>query len=435
MQVTVEMGEGLERRMRIDIPPERIQGTVDSRLKQIARTVRLPGFRPGKVPMKLIQQRFGNQVELEVFTDLVQTSFTEAVTAEALRVVGTPKIEPGFEPAKKHYGFTATFEVLPEIELAPLTGKVVKRPVSEIKDADLETVIERLREQRKTWVQVQRPAQTGDRLTASFTGTMDGETFEGGTASSVQVVLGSGGMIPGFEDGLIGAAAGETRHLDLNFPEVYPRAELAGKPVRFEVSIEAVEEPELPAIDEDFVRALGVEDGDIGRFRTEVRANMERELQERIKARTKEAVMDVLAEVNPVAIPKAMLADELQGLKMRMLQSMGVPNMDLPDDLFAEPARRRVALGLIVSHLIKQQGFKAEPAQVRSAIETLASTYDEPKQVIDYYYADRKRLAPVESMVLEEQVVDWVLSQVTVEDEEIAFADLTDPMAAAKALA
>lgn len=434
MQVTVETGEGLERRMRVDIPPERIKGAVESRLRNIARNVRLPGFRPGKVPMKVVQQRFGSQVELEVFGEEVQSSFAEAVTAEALRVAGAPKIEPEFEPAKPHYGFTATFEVVPEIELAPLTGKVVKRPVSEVKDTDLETVIERLREQRKTWVPVQRPAQTGDRLTASFTGTMDGEAFEGGSATSVPIALGSGGMIPGFEDGLIGATAGETRNLDLSFPEGYPRAELAGKPVRFEVSIEAVEAPELPAVDEAFVRALGVEDGDIGRFRTEVRANMERELQQRIKARTKEAVMDVLAEVNQVEIPKAMLADEVQGLKARMLQGMGAPNMELPDNLFEEPARRRVALGLIVSHLIKQQGLTAEPAQVRSAIETLASSYDDPKRVIDHYYADRQRLAPVESMVLEEQVVDWVLGQVTVEDEAIAFEELTDPMAAAKAL-
>jgi trigger factor len=431
----VETGEGLERRMRIDIPPERIQGEVDSRLKKIVGNVRLPGFRPGKVPMKVVRQRFGGQVEREVFGELVQSSFAEAVSAEALRIVGVPRIEPEFEPVKNHYGFTATFEIVPEIELAPLTGKVVKRAVSEIKDADLATVIERLREQRKTWSAVQRPAQNRDRLTASFVGTLDGEAFEGGSASSMPIVLGSGGMIPGFEDGLIGAVTGETRNLDLSFPADYPRAELAGKPVRFEVSIEAVEEPELPAIDEAFVRAFGVEDGDIERFRTEVRANMERGLQQRIKARTKEAVMEVLAEVNQVEIPKAMLADEVQGLKSRMLQSMGAPTMELPDGLFEEPARRQVALGLIVNALIKQQGLKAEPTQVRSAIETIASTYDDPKQVIDYYYADHKRLAPVESMVLEEQVVDWVLGQVTVEDEEIAFEQLTDPMAAAKVTA
>lgn len=304
MQVTVETGEGLERRMRVDLPSEAIQEQVEKRLHELVRSVRLPGFRPGKVPLKLLRQRFANQVEREVFGDLVQSSFASAVAERSLRLAGAPRIEPEVHPAVQRYGFTATFEVLPQVELVPLTGQVVKRPVAEITDADLEAMIERLRVQRKTWVPVERPAQTGDRLTVSFTGILEGESepFAGGTAAAVPVEIGSARMLPGFEDGLIGAGTGEIRTLDLRFPDGYQRADLSGRAVRFEVTVDAVAAPELPAVDETFARAFGVADGDVERFRADVRANMTRELKSRIQAHSKEAVMNLLVALSLIHI-------------------------------------------------------------------------------------------------------------------------------------
>jgi len=431
MQVTVESGEGLERRMRIELPFERIQGEVDKRLQGIARSARLPGFRPGKAPTKVLRQRYGNQIEIEVFGELVQSSFAEAVQEHALRLAGTPSIQPEIDQAARSFGFTATFEVLPQVELASLAGQVVKRPVAQLTDEDLVLMIERLREQRKTWVEAQRPSQAGDRLTISYTGTLDGEPFDGGSASGTTVELGTGRMIPGFEDGLVGASAGETRTLDLRFPESYQRADLAGRPVRFEVTVDAVSEPLLPEVDEAFARTFGVADGDVERFRADVRANMARELKQRIHGRIKEQVMELILKCNTVDTPRVLVTNEISGLKQQMRANLGGAQFELPDSLFEESAQRRVGLGLIIAEIVKQQGIKADPPRIRAAVEDMASTYEDPQEVINYYYADRKHLGPVESLVLEEQVVNWALSQVTVEEEQMSFAQLTDPASAA----
>jgi trigger factor len=381
------------------------------------------------VPLKLLRQRYGDQVEREVFGALAQSSFTEAVSSQALRLAGAPQFVPNIDPASKSYGFTAVFEVLPELELAALDTQVVKRPVAAVTDADLEAMLERLRTQRKTWEPVERPAQTGDRITASFVGTMDGEPFPGGTATGAHIELGASGMIPGFEDGLMGAAAGETRTLGLTFPEGYHAAHLAGRPVSFEVAINQVAEPKLPELDEDFARAFGVADGDLERFQSDVRANMERELKQRIAARTKERAMDVLIATHTLDVPGVLVAEQVRALKEQMQQSIGGGHMELPDALFQDGARRRVALGLIVAEIVKRNNIRPDPARVRAAVEEMASTYENPDEVIDYYYTERKRLAPLESLVLEEQVVEWVLDQVRVEDEETTFAQLTDPSA------
>jgi trigger factor len=427
MQVSVESGDGLERRMRVDLPFERIQGEVDKRLQQMARNARLPGFRPGKVPLKLLRQRYGEAIQQEVFGELVQSSFGEAVAQESLRPAGMPKVEPEIDRDQQRFAYTAVFEVLPDLQLAPLAGQVVKRPSAQVTDGDLETMLERLRAQRKIWEPVEGPAEPGHRLTISYTGSIDGEPFEGGSGSGTQVELGSGRMIPGFEDGLIGAAAGETRSLDLQFPEGYQRQELAGKPVHFEVQVDSVSQAVLPELDESFAREFGVADGDLARFRTEVRANMERELAQRVKSRTKERVMDLLVSANSIEVPKALVQAEIKTLKDQMRENLGGGRMELPDALFEESARRRVALGLIIGEIVKQNGIKADPSRVRAAVEDMASSYEEPEEVIQYYYADRKRLGPVESLVLEDQVVDWVLDQVTVEDEPLSFAQLTEP--------
>jgi trigger factor len=427
MQVSVETGEGLERRMRVDLPSERIQGEVDKRLQQLSRSARLPGFRPGKVPVKLLRQRYGDQVEAEVVGEMIQSTFPEAVSRESLRPAGQPRFEPDIDRAERRFAYTAVFEVLPELELASLEGQVVKRPVAEVTDGDLDTMLQSLREQRKTWQAAERPSQSGDRLVISFTGTMDGEPFDGGSGEGNQIVLGSGRMIPGFEDGLIGASAGETRTIDLTFPEDYQKESLAGRPARFEVKVDAVEAPVLPDLDADFARGFGIEDGDVDRLRADVRNNMDRELRQRIDARVKEQVMDLLISQNPIDIPTILVHQEIHSLKEQMRQNMGGSRMELPDSLFEDSARRRVALGLIIAEVVKRQGIKADPQRVRAAVEDLAATYEDPGEVMDYYYGSRDRLAPVESLVLEEQVVDWVLGHVSVEEEPATFAQITEP--------
>lgn len=427
MQVSVEAGEGLERRMKIDLPFEQIAVEVDKRLLQFARTARIPGFRPGKVPMKLLRQRFAGRVEQEVFGELVQSSFMEALTQESLRPAGPPQIEPEIDTAEKQFGFTAVFEVMPELELAPLAGRVVKCPVCELTDADLDDMIERIRQQRKRWTAVDRPSETGDRVTVSFQGTLDGEAFEGGSSSGVEIELGAGRMIPGFEDGLIGASAGEQRILDLTFPESYQNSPLAGKPVRFEVTLDAVAEPSLPSVDADLAKEFGIEDGDLERFMADVRANMDRELKQRLDARIKERVMDLLLEANRVELPNVLVQKEMSAMAKQMDQTLGGASMRLPPAVFEAGARRRVALGLILGEIVNQNDLKVDSTRVRRMVEQLASTYEQPQAVIDFYYGDRERLGSVETLALEEQVVDWVLEQVRVEDEPISFAELTAP--------
>ena len=425
MQVSVEAGEGLERRMKIDLPFEQIAVEVEKRLQQFARNARLPGFRPGKVPMKLLQKRFGERVYHEVFGEMVQSSFVDALERESLQPAGMPQIEPEIDLEGQKVGFTAIFEVMPEFELAALSGRVVKRPVCELKDDDFDTMMLRLREQRKTWDTVDRPCQPGDRVEVSFAGTLDGEAFEGGSASGLQIELGSGRMIPGFEDGLVGMAPGEERALDLTFPESYQAAHLAGKPARFEVTLTVVEEPRLPEVDAEFARSFGIEDGDVERFTSDVKANMERELADRVQDRTKEAVMDLLLEANQIQLPKALVQREAESMAEQMTKRFGGGKLELPHTLFETGARRRVALGLILGTIIKEQGLVADPQRVRSLIEQMAATYDQPQAFIDYHYRDRERLGAVESRVLEDLVVEYVLGQVEVEDEAVDFAALT----------
>ena len=427
MQVSVETGEGLERRIRVDLAPEQIQSEVDKRLRDLARNARLPGFRPGKVPVQLLRKRYGAQVEGEVFGELVERTLPEAMGETELKPAGAPRIEPDIDRASRRFAYTAVIEVLPEIELGSLEGQVVLRPVAEVTDDDLENMLQSLREQRKTWGPAVRAAESGDLLTIAFTATMDGEPFEGGSGSGQKIELGSGRMIPGFEDGLIGAVEGESRTLDLSFPESYHKESLAGRPVRFDVEIESVQAPVLPELDAELARNFGVDDGDLDRFRADVRANMERELKSRIEARVKDQVMDLLVSQNPIDIPTVLVSQEIQELKEQMRQNIGGSKVELPDNLFEDKARRRVALGLIIAEVVKRQGIEADAQRVRAAVEELASTYEDPGEVVDYYYESRDRLAPVKSLVLEEQVVDWVLGQVSVQGEPMSFAQLTEP--------
>jgi len=413
--------------MTVGLEADQVDAEVEKRLREFARSARVPGFRPGKVPLKVLRQHYAGQMRQEVFGELVRASFSEAVAEEELQPVGVPQIEPDIDVPARHYAYTARFEVLPRFELGSLDGKTLKRPVAEVTDADLDAMLARLRKQQRTWSAVEHPARTGDRLRISFTGTLDGEPFEGGSAEDTELELGLGHMIPGFEEGLVGVRTGDERRLDLTFPDQYPTPDLQGKPVVFTVRVGEVAEPVLPELNADFAKSLGVADGDLDGFRLELRRDMARKLKELIRDRLKEQVMDLLMDVNRIDLPDALVLEEIRALKERIRRDVGGGSFELPDELFRDRARRRVALGLIIGEIIKTKGIEVDPKRVREAVEDLASTYEEPQQAIDYFYADQERLAPVESLTLENQVVDWVLDQVTVEDEPTTFEALTAP--------
>lgn len=426
MQVSVESGEGLERRMRVSLAAERFGQEVEKRIKEIARTARMPGFRPGKVPLSMLRRRYATQAQGEVFGELVESSFSEAVKQEGLKPAGRPQIEPDIDLQNNTYGYTATFEVLPLVQLAPLTDIEVKRPRAEVTEADLDAMLERLRHQRRTWNAVERPAQQGDQVRVSYKGFLEGESFQGGDGSHVPLEIGSGRMIEGFEEGLIGATAGEERTLELRFPDDYRVTSLAGKSVSFQVVVESVAEPVLPSVDEVFARGFGIEDGDLERLRRDVRQNMERELSQRIKTLVKNQVMDALIDANPLEAPKVLVQEEIGNLKQQARAELKVKgNFELPDNLFEDQARRRVVLGLIVGEIIKQHGLSVNPKRLRETVEDMASSYEDPQEVIDYYMSNRAQRASVESLVLEDQVVDWVLEQARVEEEPSTFQQLT----------
>ena len=427
MQVSVESGAGLDRRVTVVLEPERVDAEVENRLHQFARSARLPGFRPGKVPLKVLRQRYGEGIRREVMGELMQSSFGEALAAEKLSPVAQPAFELDMDPEARRYQYTASFEVLPEFELGSLADKTIKRPVAEVAETDLDALIERLREQRKTFHPVERPAQEGDRLKVSFEGTLVGETepFPGGTGKDVQLLLGSGQMIPGFEAGLSGANPDEERVLEISFPDNYHAEHLKGKAVTFKVRVAEVTEPHLPEVDAEFAKAFGIEDGDLERFRQDVRANMQRELKQRIEAHLKSQALDLLLEANPFEVPQSLVAQETQSLKEQMRQNLrGNTKIELPDSLFLDNARRRVTLGLLLAKVVRDNDIKADPARVREAVEDMASTYEDPQEVVDFYYGSKEHLASVEALALEGQVVDWVMSQVRVEDDPKTFQEL-----------
>lgn len=425
MQVSVESGNGLERRMKVDLPPDRIEAELDKRLRELGRTARLPGFRPGKVPVKVLRRQYGERVRNEVFGDLVTSTFPLALGQEQLRPAGTPTFEPDIDQGQQRYGYTALFEVLPQFELGPLEGKTIKRPLVEITGADLEAMLQRLREQRKTWRAVDRPAQDDDKLTVSFTGTVDGEAFDGGSHRNLDLELGSGQMMPGFESGLVGARTGEQRVLDLRFADDRRAGQLKGKPVSFDVRVEAVAEPVLPEDDAELARTLGIADGNVEHLRADVRANMQRELKQRIAARLKQQAIDLLLEANRIELPQVLIKEEIRILKEQTLQNAGGRRLDVPDSIFEHSARRRVALGLIMAEVVKANGLEVDAERVRAAVEDMAAAFDDPQEVIDFYYSSKEHLASVEALALEQRVVDWVMERVTVEDEPATFQQMT----------
>jgi trigger factor len=438
MRVSIESTQGLERRMTVELPAERVDGEVEKRLRHLAKTVRMDGFRPGKVPFNMVLKRYGDQVRHEVFGELIQSTYGEALRQENLHPAGRPSnIEPEDKGAGNGVSYVATFEVLPEVKLGDLATLSVTRPQAEVTDADVEAMIEKLRKQRTRWNKVERPAADGDRLIVSFEGRIDGETFEGGSADDVPVVLGAKGMIPGFEEGLVGAAPGEERTLEVRFPDDYHAKELAGKPASFQAKVAEVQEPELPEVDDAFIRLFGVQEGGVEAFRKEVRGNMERELQEKIGAITKERVMDALLASTELSAPKALVEEECASMRDRVRSQLGTQaaagGFELPLSLFEEQAARRVKLGLLIAEVVKANGIKVDQDRVRQRVEAFAQTYERPQEVVKFYYSNRGQLGAVENLVLEDQVVDWVLERVQAAPEPTSFDALMNPQAAQRA--
>lgn len=431
MKVSVETTSGLERRLTVGVPAEQIDTAVDKRLQEAARNVRLPGFRPGKVPMRVMKQRFGAGVRQEVLGEVISRSFQEAVMSENLRPAGQPSIEARKMDAGQDVEYTATFEVFPAVEVNSLEDLAIEKPMAEVSDADIDDIVEVFRKQQGQLVSAERAAIEGDTVIIDFEGLRDGEVFEGGSGEGTSLELGSGRMIPGFEDGLIGASAGEEKRLKLTFPEDYQKEDLAGADVEFKVSVSEVQELELAAVDAALFAQYGLEEGTEDDFRAEVKQNMERELRNAVEASVKTQVMDaILAAHQELELPASLIAQEVNAMRQQMFQQFGgaaPQEMDLasilPDEMFAEQAERRVKLGLVMAEMISQSELTAEPAKVREAIEDIASTYQDPEEVINWYYSENEQLAGIESRVLEDAVVDKLLSEAAIAEIECSYQD------------
>ncbi|MCC9007273.1 trigger factor [Pseudomonas putida] len=429
MQVSVENTSALERRMTIAVPAERVENEVNKRLQQTAKRAKIAGFRPGKVPMNVIRQRFEADARQEAFGDLVQASFYEAIVEQKLNPAGAPAVEPKSFEKGKDLEFVAIFEVFPEFTVSGLESINVERLSAEVADADLDNMLEVLRKQNTRFEAVERAAQNDDQVNIDFVGKVDGEVFAGGSAKGTPLVLGSGRMIPGFEEGLVGAKAGEERVVNVTFPEDYQNLDLAGKAAEFTITVNSVAAPVLPELNEEFFAQFGIKESTLEGFRTEVRKNMERELRQAIKTKVKNQVMDGLLAANPIEVPKALLENEVNRLRVQAVQQFGgnIKPEQLPAELFTEQAKRRVVLGLIVAEVVKQFELKPDDAKVREMIEEMASAYQEPEQVIAWYYKNDQQMNEVRSVVLEEQVVDTVLQKATVTDKSVSYEEAVKP--------
>jgi len=430
MQISVEKRDGLEHRMTVELPAEGFEQTVENRLANLARTVKMPGFRPGKVPLRIVKSQYGAQAQKEALDEAVQSSLYEAFNKENLRPAGAPSVE--FLPLEEGKGpkYAVTFEVMPEVELADISGARIEIPVAEITEADVDKTIDRIREQRQEWKEVERAAKDGDQVIVDFVGTKDGVAFEGGTGSKVPLVIGSGRFISDFEKGVEGASAGDVRNIDATFPEDYGNKELAGQTVQFEITVGAVMESVLPEVTDDFVKELGVEEGTVEALRTQVKENMERELKSVTREITKTNVMDALIEKNKLDLPQVMVKEEMQRLAKQMENMLAQQGIPMPKDkpmdpeLYREQAERRVTLGLLMSELVNKEGIVAADDKVREAVEEIAAPYEDPQEIIDHYYGDRNRLAEVQAVVMEQAVVDWVLERAETVENKTTFEEI-----------
>jgi trigger factor len=426
MQVSIETTGALERRMEVSVPRERIEQAIDERLKRVSRTAKLKGFRPGKVPLKVVKQQFGAQVRQEVLSDLMQTSFAEAVSQEKLNPAAGPRIEPLSVGPDEDLRYRATFEVFPEIELKGIEGLAVVRPAAEVTDADVDAMVLNLREQRPRFEVVERESREGDRVTMDFEGQVDGAPFEGSKGDDVAVLLGGGRMLKDFETGILGMQADERRQVSVPYPADYHNPALAGKSAVFDVHVKKVEERRLPDLDDEFCRDYGVLEGGIEQLRREVRDNMERELADNVRARLKQQLLDGLLKANPVEVPSGFVDAQVREMQLEAARRAGATDASQvpPADAFLEPARRRVALGLLIRELIKTRGVQIDRDRVEARLSDIAGTYPDPDAVIKAYRQNADALRQVESLVLEDQAVDLLLEHAKVTERAATFKEV-----------
>jgi trigger factor len=427
MQVTVETTSGLERRMRVVVPSEVVEVKVAEKVKQTARQAKINGFRPGKVPQREVRRRFGAGIRQEVSSEVIQTTYSEALEKESVNPAGMPKIEEVTIEEGNDLKYTAVFEVFPEIEVSAFDALEVERLASSVEESDIDKMIETLREQKMVYVETNDEAAEKDRVNLDFEGFLGEVSFEGGKGEGTDLIIGSGSMVPGFEDGILGLKAGEEKNLDIKFPENYQNEELAGKEVVFKVKVNTVANPELPVLNEEFFEQFEVKEGGMNAFRQEVSKNMQRELDAALKSKLKERVMDALNAGNEVELPQALIDQEINRMRQEAVQQFGggaqFDSSMLPAEMFSDRAEKRVKLGLIVNSIVENNSVEVDSEKVRSTIEDMASTYQEPEQIINYYNNNEEQLNQVRNMILEEQIVELVLESAKVIEKTVGYED------------
>ncbi|SEO59128.1 trigger factor [Aquisalimonas asiatica] len=436
MQVTVETAEGLERKIRVQVPAERVDGEVQKRLKDMAGRVRLDGFRPGKVPMKVVQQRFGGQVRQEVLSEVVQQTYGEALQQESLQPAGSPNVDlkQGAESGDLEY--EASFEIMPEFEVQGVGDMKLERPVADVNDEEIDKVLEDLRKQRATYNEADKAAEDGDQVVIDFHGTVDGEEFEGNQGEDTPVTLGANQMPPEFEEALVGLRAGEQKKIEYTFPENFPTEGIAGKTAVFETTVKSVKAPEYPELDDALAESVGLQEGGLQGLRDLIRSNLEREVERAQKAKLKEQVTDALAKANEIELPKALVDGEIESMQQQMRQRMqsqtgqAADDLELPADLFEEQARRRVTLGLVMNKLIADNSIQVDQDRVRQELQNMVAGHQNPQEMLQQYAQNREMMQGLEVSILEDQVVEWVAEQAQVEDKPTDLESLLNPQQA-----
>lgn len=428
-EAPAEAKSALERRIQFTVTLADIEPDIEFRLKKISRTVKMPGFRPGKVPMKIVEQQYGGQARYEAIGAAVETVLGLKLEEQKLRVAGQPNIEPVPDAGEGKLGFSAVFEVYPQITLADISGQRIEKPTFTVTDVEVEQTIETLRKQRVNYVETDRAAQKDDRVVIDFIGRKDGVEFAGGKADDYAMVVGAGTMLPDFEAAVEGVKAGDKKTFEVKFPDDYQAKELAGSTAQFDILVKKVEAPQLPALDAEFAKAMGVADGNVDTMRAEVRANLEREVKKRLQAKVKQQVMDMLLEVNTFEVPKALVASESQQMAeaaQRDMESRGMSVKGLAMDpaWFADKAVRRVRLGLLLADMVNVKGLRATSEQVRAVIDEFAASFEDPQEVVRWYYSQPQRMAEAEALAIENNVVEWVLGNVTVTEKPMPFDEL-----------
>ncbi|WP_020559882.1 trigger factor [Thiofilum flexile] len=423
MQVSVETTGNIDRKMTVTVPAERVGNEVEKRLQKLAKRVRIDGFRPGKVPMNVVRQRYAQATRQEVIGDVIESSLRDALSQEKLRMAGLPQVDVQTFGHNEPLAYVATFQVYPEFELADVSNLNIKRPVSSVTDADIDKMVETIRKQQKEWQDVARTAQNGDLVRLNFVGTLDGVPFEGGSAENFAVELGAGRMLPDFEAALLGMSAGEEKVADVKFPDDYQAENLKGKTAQFKLNVISVQEGVLPEVNEAFIERFGLESKTVETFRAEIKKNMEREMTNAIKAQVKQQVMDGLAALHLFDVPNALTSEEAKQVRQEFMQNMGqqMPDANLPDELFKPQAERRVKLGLIVGQLIRENNIQRDAKRVDELLESLSLTYEDPAALIEYYRTNQQAMQTIEAAAMEELIVDWVMSKAQITDEERPF--------------